>query len=72
MPEKKKKRLVPTGKREVPEKRKLGRPTLSPKTTQFSVRFDNKTLKILDEYCEEHGLTRPEGVREAVRKLKEN
>lgn len=29
----------------------MGRPTDSPKTTQFSVRFDSETLEILDKYC---------------------
>lgn len=55
----------------MPEKKKMGRPTDNPKTTQFSVRFDATTLKILDEYCVKNDLTRPQGVREAVRKLKE-
>lgn len=52
--------------------KKMGRPTDNPKKTQFSVRFDNETLKILDDYCSEKKLTRPQGVREAVRKLKNN
>ena len=56
----------------MPEKKKMGRPTDNPKTVQFSVRFDSDTLKILDEYCAENQFTRPQGVREAVRKLKEN
>lgn len=54
----------------MPEKKKLGRPTDSPKTCQFSIRFDNETLSILDDYCQSKNLTRPQGVREAVRKLK--
>ena len=54
----------------MPDK-KMGRPTDNPKRTQFSVRFDDDTLKILDEYCLENQLTRPQGVREAVRKLKD-
>lgn len=49
--------------------KKIGRPTDNPKVTQFSVRFDKETLEILDRYCKENALTRPEGVREAVRKL---
>ena len=48
----------------------MGRPTDSPKTTQFSVRFDNETINILDEYCNHENISRPEGVRRAVRKLK--
>lgn len=51
-------------------KKKMGRPTDNPKTTQFSVRFDEETLKILDEYCEKENVSRPQGVRIAVRKLK--
>lgn len=55
----------------MPDK-KMGRPTDSPKNTQFSVRFDDETLNILDEYCEKEKISRPQGVRQAVRKLKEN
>ena len=51
--------------------KKMGRPTDNPKKTQFSVRFDDDTLKILDKYCLDNQLTRPQGVREAVRKLKD-
>ena len=54
----------------MPDK-KMGRPTDNPKKTQFSVRFDDDTLRILDKYCEENQLTRPQGVREAVMKLDE-
>lgn len=54
----------------MPPKKKMGRPTDSPKTTQFSVRFDSDTLQILDDYCKTESLTRPQGVRDAVRKLK--
>lgn len=50
--------------------KKIGRPTDTPKTTQFSVRFDKETLEVLDEYCKKNMITRPEGVREAVRNLK--
>ncbi len=51
--------------------KKKGRPTDNPKTTQFSVRFDDDTLSILDKYCKSNNITRPQGVRIAVRKLKE-
>ena len=56
----------------MPAKKKMGRPTDNPKQIQFSIRFDEKTLNILDEYCKEENISRPEGVRRAVRKLKEN
>lgn len=54
----------------MPGQKKMGRPTDNPKQTQFSVRFDKDTLDILDEYCKENNISRPEGIREAVRKLK--
>ena len=50
--------------------KKMGRPTENPKPTQIAVRFDNETLKILDEYCESEKVSRAEGTRQAVRKLK--
>lgn len=56
--------------KQMPEKKKMGRPTDNPKQTQFSVRFDDETLSILDDYCEKNSLSRPEGIRKAVRKLK--
>lgn len=55
----------------LPEKKKMGRPTDNPKNAQFSVRFDEETLKVLDEFCKVNSMTRPQGVREAVRKLKQ-
>lgn len=50
--------------------KKMGRPTDNPKPTQIAVRFDSPTLQILDNYCEKEKISRAEGVREAVRKLK--
>ena len=55
----------------MPDQKKMGRPTVSPKTTQFSIRFDENTLSILDKYCNKEKISRPEGVRRAVRKLNE-
>lgn len=57
--------------KQMPEKKRMGRPTDSPKTTQFSVRFDDETLQILDDYCKRKKCSRPQGVRIAVKKLKE-
>ena len=49
----------------------MGRPKKeNSKKNQFSIRFDDETLDILDEYCDEKNITRPEGIRQAVRKLK--
>ncbi len=51
--------------------KKMGRPTDNPKPVQIAVRFDTPTLEILDEYCEKENIGRAEGVRQAVRRLKE-
>lgn len=53
------------------DNKKIGRPTDNPKTIQLAIRFDNKTLEILDNYCNKQELSRAEGVREAVRMLQE-
>ncbi len=50
--------------------KKMGRPTDSPKQIQIAVRFDSETLQILDEYCDKEKISRAEGTRRAVRKLK--
>ena len=51
--------------------KKMGRPTDNPKPTQIAVRFDSETLKTLDDYCEKEKISRAEGVRRAVKRLKE-
>ena len=51
--------------------KKMGRPTNCPKSVQIAVRFDKDTLDILDKYCERENLSRAEGTRQAVRKLKD-
>ena len=53
----------------MPEKKKMGRPTENPKQTQFSFSFDEETLSILDRFCKKVIVSRPEGVRRAVRNL---
>lgn len=52
-------------------KKKMGRPTDNPKPVQIAIRFDDETLKILDDYCEQEKVSRAEGTRRAVRRLKE-
>lgn len=51
--------------------KKIGRPTLSPKKVQIAIRFDEDTLKILDDFCKIENVSRAEGTRIAVRMLKE-
>ena len=48
---------------------KTGRPTDAPKRVLIAVRFDEKTLAILDRFCEREGIGRAEGVRRAVERL---
>lgn len=50
--------------------KKMGRPTDEPKHTQLGIRFDSETLQILDDYCNDNNISRAEGTRQAVRKLK--
>lgn len=52
----------------MPDK-KMGRPTDNPKPTQLAIRFDQKTLAILDRFCEKEKMSRAEGVRSAVKRL---
>ena len=46
----------------------MGRPTDAPKQTQLGIRFDEKTLSILDRFCEKEKISRAEGVRQAVKR----
>lgn len=52
-------------------KKKMGRPTNSPKPIQIAVRFDDETLQILDNFCEQEKISRAEGTRRAIRRLEE-
>jgi Ribbon-helix-helix protein, copG family. len=51
--------------------KKMGRPTDNPKPIQLNVRLDKETLEVLDSYCKKKSITRVEGAREAIKKLKE-
>lgn len=48
----------------------MGRPTEKPKNTQIAIRLDDETLNILDKYCKQQGVSRAEGTRRAIHKLK--
>lgn len=49
----------------------MGRPTDAVKQTQLGIRFDEKTLAILDRFCEKEKISRAEGVRKAVKRLEQ-
>ena len=53
------------------EKRKMGRPTNDPKPHKITARLNDEGLKILDEYCKRKNICRPEGIRNAVYRLKD-
>lgn len=58
------------GVRKIETPKKMGRPTDKPKKTQIAIRLDDETLEILDSYCQENGISRAEGTRMAIHKLK--
>ena len=55
----------------MPEKKKMGRPTDSPKIHEVKTRVDGETLKILDDYCDKNGKKRAEGLRDGIHQLKD-
>lgn len=49
----------------------MGRPPSdNPKSVKLTIRINSGEAKILDDYCKQKGLTRAEGVREAINDLK--
>ena len=54
------------------DKKKSGRPfSDNPKSVKITVRIDNNETQILDDYCERTNKKRADGVREAIRDLKQ-
>lgn len=53
----------------MPEKKKPGRPTDSPKRHEIKVRLDDAALKILDDYCTRKKTTRVQGIRDGISAL---
>lgn len=47
----------------------MGRPTTNPKNNRITIRMDDTTLKILDRYCKQKGITRADAVRESIKLL---
>lgn len=54
------------------EKKKIGRPTLSPKEKPRQVRLDDECNEILDQYCVQENIPHSEGIRRGIKKLKED
>lgn len=55
----------------MPEKKKMGRPTDSPKRHEVKTHVDDAMLKILDDYCVLHNKKRSEGLRDGISLLKQ-
>ena len=53
------------------EKNKGGRPTDEPKPHRLSTRVSDETFHILDDYCKKRKINHPEGVRQAINRLKD-
>ena len=49
----------------------MGRPTDNPKPYQIVTRLDEETKNILDDYCFKNQVSRNEGVRTGIKKLKD-
>lgn len=52
--------------------KKRGRPTNNPKLNRITVRIDDKTLEILDEYCIQNNVDKGEATRRGIHKLKDD
>lgn len=49
--------------------KKIGRPTDNPKSNPIHVRLDEESKRILEEYCEQEGIAKTEGIRRGIKKL---
>lgn len=51
---------------------KTGRPKVSnPIATNLTIRLDSETLRKLQDYCEKHGLTKGQAIRQGIHLLLE-
>lgn len=49
---------------------RTGRPTNNPKDTALHVRLDKESAEILNAYCEQENISKMEGARRGIKKLK--
>lgn len=52
--------------------KKMGRPTDNPKTDKITVRLDEEASETLKKYCKQENISRVEGIRRGVKKLKKD
>lgn len=51
-------------------RKQRGRPvTENPKTLRVDVRLTEDELKMLDDYCKQKGVSRPQGLRDGIKAL---
>ena len=50
--------------------KKIGRPTAEPKPHMIYARVSDEDLNTLKDYCKRKKITQPEGIRNAVKDLK--
>lgn len=51
---------------------KMGRPpSKDPKADSVNIRLDSECKKILQAYCEKHGIKRAEAIRRGIKMLKD-
>jgi len=55
----------------LPEHKKMGRPTDSPKRHDTRIRMSDEDLKLLEYCCEATGLSKAEVIRKGIRKVYE-
>ena len=52
--------------------KKIGRPTNEPKSHRITVRIDEESKEILDEYCVKKEIKQAEAIRIGIKKLKDD
>lgn len=50
--------------------KKMGRPTNDPKPYKIDARLNAEDFQTLEDYCRRKNIKRPEGIRDAIRELK--
>jgi len=50
----------------------MGRPTDNPKSESIHIRLDNESIEILDKYSKQESITKTEGIRRGIQKLKKD
>lgn len=53
------------------DRKKIGRPTINPKTTRLGVRLPEEEMECLENYCKRKGLKKSEVIRLAIKEYLE-